>query len=147
MEKNIIKFLRCFFISCLAAALTIALAFEAQLLEPGIMVGHELANYWMSIIGVAMILINLPAALKLMKFEKVRKEVTASAEAYRKWSILRLSILQTPLLFNVLCYYLFGCEPTYGYMALMALVAHLFVWPSRDKMIYERDLNYTQEEQ
>lgn len=147
MEKNIIKFLRCLFISSLVSSLLIAIAFESMLLEPGMLVGDEVLSYWMSLVGVAMVLINLPVALKLMKFEKIRKEVTASVQAYQKWYVIRIAILQTPLLYNILAYYLLGCEPTFGYMALMAAVAHLFVWPSRDRMIYERELNYTQEEQ
>ena len=147
MEKNLIKYLRCVFVGSLASVLLIAIAFETLLIEPGELAGDEVVNYWMSLLGVALILINLPAALKLMKFEKVRKEVTASVQAYQKWSILRLSILNAPLIYNVLAYYLLGCEPTFGYMALMATVAHLFVWPSHERMIYERELNYTQEEQ
>lgn len=147
MKKNIITFLRTVFISNLAATLVIAICFETLLIEPGAWVGNDLLNYWMGIIGVAMILLFIPLALKLMKFRKVKKAVTASEQAYQQWSVIRLGLLSAPLVFNVLAYYIFGCEPSFGYMALMVVVAHLFVWPSRDRMIYERELNDTQVEQ
>lgn len=147
MKYNIITFLRMIFISSLATTLVIAICFEMLLIEPGALVGNDLLNYWMGIVGVAMILILIPLALKLMKFKKVKEAVATSEQAYQQWSVIRLSLLSAPLVYNVLAYYMFGCEPSFGYMALMVVVAHLFVWPSRDRMIYERELNDTQVEQ
>ena len=43
--------------------------------------------------------------------------------------ICRISVLSVPLYLNVICYYLFGTEPTFAYMALMVLVGFAFIWP------------------
>lgn len=86
-----------------------------------------------------MIIILLPLALRLMKFKRVKESVAQSEQNYERWALIRIVLLGIPLLYNVLCYYLTGCEPTYGYMALMAAVCFLFIWPSRDKMEYERE--------
>ena len=44
-------------------------------------------------------------------------------------AICRIAVLFVPLCLNVVCYYLFGTEPTFAYMALMVLVGFAFIWP------------------
>ena len=146
MDKGIIILLRCVFGANLATAAIIAILYETLLIEPGLLVGNDEASYWFGICGIGLLLICIPLALKLMSFKRIKAAVKESAKAYQTWSIMRLALLEGPLLFNTLAYYLLGCEPKFGYMALMIVVAHLFVWPSLDKMNYERELNYDQEE-
>lgn len=144
---NTIKFLR---IALCAEFLTIALIivlFETNVIEPGMLAGDDLANYWMSIVGVAMVIVTIPLALRLMKNKRIKESVAKSEENYLRWSLIRIALLEAPLIYNILCYYLLGCEPTFGYMALMTAVAFIFVWPSKDKMAYEREVEYSQDEQ
>ena len=47
----------------------------------------------------------------------------------RMSAICRIAVLFVPLCLNVVCYYLFGTEPTFAYMALMVLVGYAFIWP------------------
>ena len=48
---------------------------------------------------------------------------------------------------NCFAYYLLGCEPTCGYLALMCVVAFFFIWPSEDKMLYERAIDEPKQEE
>lgn len=145
MDKGIIILLRCVYFTNLTTAIIIALLFEMLFFEPGLLAGNEEASYWFGICGIGLLLVCIPLALKLMNFKHIKVAVKESTKAYQTWSIMRLALLEGPLLFNTLAYYLLGCEPKFGYMALMIIVAHLFVWPSLDKMNYERELSYDQE--
>ncbi len=138
---NIIKLLRIVLFSGLLVAGVLTLLFETDTLESGALMGQEQTAYWLGFAGVAMTIITIPTALKLMTLKRVKAAVTQSEEKYLRWSVIRLLMLTTPLLYNLLVYYLLGCEPTYAYMALMILLVFLFVWPSQDKMIYEREQN------
>ena len=143
---NSIKLLRIVFFSGLLAAGLLVLLFETEMLESGALAGDEQTAYWLSIVGVALTIIAIPTALKLMTWKRVKTDVTQSEQSYVRWSVLRLLMLTTPLMYNLLVYYLLGCEPTYAYMALMLLLVFLFVWPSQDKMNYERELDKQEKE-
>ena len=49
-------------------------------------------------------------------------------------AICRIAVLFMPLCLNVVCYYLFGTEPTFAYMALMVLVGYAFIWPQGSRL-------------
>lgn len=142
-----IKFLRITYCIELLTAVCFAVIFETGLLPEGDWAADEVLNYWLSMAGVALTIILLPLSLRLMKFEKVKQYVAESEMNYVRCSVVRIVMLGVPLLYNTLCYYLTGCVPTYAYMALMAAVCFLFIWPSHDRMTYERELLYSQEEQ
>lgn len=144
---NPIKSLRAIFCAYLMAAGIYVLIFEAGFLEVGLLAGDDVLDYWLGIIGVALTIVLLPTALRLMKFQRVKQEIEKSEMNYLRWSIKRLVMLSLPLHYNILCYYFLGCEPTFVYMALMCAVAHIFVWPTRGRMEYERELTYSQNEQ
>ena len=134
-----IKTLRALYCVVLLTAACIAIIFETGLCSEGNLATNEVLNYWLSLGGVAMTIILLPLALRLMKFGHVKKSIAKSEENYMLWSVIRIVMLGIPLLYNLLCYYATGCEPTFIYMALMAVVCFLFIWPSHDKMVYERE--------
>lgn len=134
-----IKSLRTIYCTGLLIAVCIAVIFETGLFPEGSVATNEVLHYWLSLVGVGMTIILLPLALRLMKFGFVKKSVVASETNYMRWSIIRIAMLCVPLLYNLICYYATGCEPTFIYMALMAAVCFLFIWPSNDKMMYERE--------
>lgn len=121
----------------LLAAALLCLLFETGTLVAGALAGDALLTYWLQFLGIAQLLVLLPLALRLMKFGRVQRRIQSSTQAYQRYSVVRLLLLGLPLLYNVLCYYLLACEPTFGYMALMTAVAFLYVWPSQGKMDYE----------
>ena len=79
-------------------------------------------------------LVAIPLALKWDKIGFIHGRFAPSepalADACRTRSnILRIATLFVPLVFNTVCYYLFGCETSFAYMALMIVVAYAFIWP------------------
>lgn len=142
-----IKLLRYTYCAELLSAAGIAAIFETGMLPEGGLGTDDVLIYCLSLVGVAMVLILLPLSLRLMKFEAIKKAVAQSEANYLRWSMIRIYVLGIPLLYNLVCYYLTGCETTFVYMALMTAVCFLFIWPSRDKMADERELQYPQEEQ
>ncbi|MBP3828965.1 MAG: hypothetical protein ILA06_01495 [Bacteroidaceae bacterium] len=150
---NITKTLRYVFVGQLLSAVLIAVAGETGWLPIGSLSGDDQRTYVLSIVGVALAIIGLPLALKLMHLHYVRTDIWGDdhdndngndvaapwQSGYTKWSIVRMSLLWLSLLFNLIMYYLLGYNTTCGYLALMTVVAYLFVWPSDDRMQAERD--------
>lgn len=137
-----IRLLRGLFCVIVITALALVVIFETSMAEGGQVAENDVAKYWMGIGGVAMVLAGVPLAMRMMRFEAVRRSIAASPTGYLRWSILRLALLYVPLTFNVLAYYMTGCEATYAYLALIVAVAMLFVWPSRGKAEYECQTEY-----
>ena len=142
--KNKINILRVIFCANLITAALIMVVFETGLMEPGLLAGNELADYWVSLCSVVLTLFGILIGLKLMTFKRVKTKIHDDGDTYFRWSLCRLALLGTPLLLDTLAYYLLGCEPTCGYLALMLVVTFFFIWPSKDKMLYERDIIYSE---
>ena len=121
--------LRIEFVAIVVLALAIAGAFECGLLTTGTVDPASSSAYWWAIVDVALTLVMVPLALKLMSLRNVAARVETSDTAFRRWSEVRIAMLATPLLLNIVHYYALGCQPTHAYMALMIAVALLFVWP------------------
>lgn len=122
------------YISSLALAALIVAAYEFGLAPTGILPSDGVAAYWLSIAGVVLTLIAIPLALKWDKIGLIHSKFTASEpegvdKARTRSNILRIATLFVPLAFNIICYYLFGCESSFAYMALMIVVAYAFIWP------------------
>ena len=49
-----------------------------------------------------------------------------------------MGLLWLSLLYNLLMYYLLDYNTTCGYLALMTVVAYVFIWPSDERMQAER---------
>jgi hypothetical protein len=68
--------------------------------------------------------------------------VEGKAIALRKWGVLRLSMLEVPLLANTLFYYIY-MNTTFGYMAIILLICLAFVYPSMNRCL--ADVENTEE--
>lgn len=87
------------------------------------------------IVSIALI----PLALYLFKFKKVHAELMAKkAEALQRWGIIRLQLLLLPLYVNIIVYYI-TMVPGYAYMAVILLIALVFVFPSKGRC--EREIS------
>lgn len=113
------------------------IAFESGLLMEGALSGdrhtdtHLLTQMWM----VVAALVGIPMALKMFSIKLVRDRLTAdesrSARALLAWGTLRLLLLGLPMVADALCYYLFGADVRFFYLALIEALALFFVFPSR----------------
>lgn len=139
--KKITTALRCVYATQLLVAALILLVYEAGWLAPGLLAGDATTSYWMNMVGVVVTLLCILLALKLMNFKRVKAMIHADEQDYFVLSLVRIQLLGLPLLYNTFAYYLLSCEPTCGYLALMCVVAFFFIWPSEDKMLYERAID------
>lgn len=143
---NITTILRFTFISQLLTSAIIAFLGEIGWLPTGLLDDGGKQSYLLSMIGVALTIVGLPIALKLLHFSAVRSQVKNNVRLYFKWSVVRLAILYVPLAYNILMYYFLGFNVTCGYLALMTLVGYLFVWPSRGRMESECEMVYEEDD-
>lgn len=132
-----IKYLRIWYIAILAIIIPLGVLFESGMIDISFVEPSSIVGYWAMMTGAAFTIIGIPLALKWMTLRRVKAAIKDNEVAYRMHYILRLYILSLTLDYNFLFYYISGCEPAFGYMALMVVVAFLFVWPSEDKMRYE----------
>lgn len=146
MNKNSLILLRIVYCTHLLTAVLLVAIFELQLLPTGMLAHDAATTYAMEMAGVVLTIISIPVALKMLNFPKFRALLKQQPERYTSFSLIRLSILGAPLLYDTLAYYFTGLDATLGYLGLMVVVAFLFVWPSRGKMEYECDINYSKDE-
>ena len=100
--------------------------------------------YIYSTVMILLTLALLPLALRLFKFRLVHEELIINGDlALFKWGGVRLGILGLLLIVNTMMYYTFGYEPTFGYLALVTLLAMPFVYPTLNRCYAEiEDTDY-----
>ena len=95
------------------------------------------------IVTTVMILLTLalvPLSLRLFKFRRVAADLVDRKErALRKWGKIRLTTLGLLLFANTLLYYLYGFEPSFGYLALVVLLSMPFVYPTMSRCMAETE--------
>ena len=135
--KSISKRLVVIYMSLAAIALAIILLYETDILEAGVMEEQKQLEF---ILTAMMELISLGAAfmgLRLFKFKTVHNDLVNRQEpAMWKWGVIRLLILEVPMVINTLLYYIF-MNTTFGYLAVMLLLCLPFVFPSVNRCLAE----------
>ena len=131
--KTISKKLTILYMSLAAMALIVILLYETDMLEAGLMQEKKQSEF---ILTALMELISLGAAflgLRLFKFKNVHNDlVSRKAPAMMKWGMIRLLILEVPMLVDTLLYYIY-MNTTFGYLAVMLLLCLPFVFPSMNR--------------
>ena len=135
--KSISKRLVVIYMSLAAIALAIILLYETDILEAGVMEEQKQSEF---ILTALMELVSLGAAflgLRLFKFKAVHQELVSLKEpAMWKWGVIRLLILEVPMVVDTLLYYIF-MNTTFGYLAVMLLLCLPFVFPSVNRCLAE----------
>ena len=135
--KSISKRLVVIYMSLAAIALAIILLYETDILEAGVMEEQKQSEF---ILTALMELVSLGAAflgLRLFKFKAVHQELVSLKEpAMWKWGVIRLLILEVPMIINTLLYYIY-MNTTFGYLAVMLLLCLPFVFPSVNRCLAE----------
>ena len=136
MEKTK-KILMTFYVGIIALALLLVLLYETDVIESGRLADNNQSEF---IATTAMELLSLGGAffaLRMFKFNKIHQQlVTQKAPALLKFGLLRLVILETPMLCNTLYYYMY-MNTTFGYLAIILLLCLPFVFPSMDRCLAE----------
>lgn len=106
-----------------------AVLYETDMLLAGDFAGngYESTEFIVIIVMELLTLAAIPLALRLFKMagDKICDEVSLM-----RFSLIRLAILLGPLWGNTLLYYLF-MNATFGYMAIITLIAMAFVYPAK----------------
>ena len=135
--KSISKRLVVIYMSLAAIALAIIILYETDILEAGVMEEQKQLEF---ILTAMMELISLGAAfmgLRLFKFKTVHNDLVNRQEpAMWKWGVIRLLILEVPMVIDTLLYYIY-MNTTFGYLAVMLLLCLPFVFPSVNRCLAE----------
>lgn len=109
----------------------VAILYETDVLLAGdlAVAGNESAEFIATIVMELLTLAAIPLALRLFKMagDKICDEVSLM-----RFSLIRLAILLGPLWGNTMLYYLF-MNATFGYMAIITLIAMAFVYPAKQQ--------------
>jgi hypothetical protein len=135
--KKISKQLTFFYILLAAIALAIVALYEFGVLESGVLADSKQTEF---VALTVMELTSLAAAfigLRLFKFRMIHNElVTNSEPAMLKWGLLRLLILEVPMVVNTYLYYIY-MNTTFGYLAIILLLCLPFVMPTESRCLAE----------
>ena len=135
--KQISKQLTLIYVLLVVVALAMVLLYECGVLESGRLADDKQTEF---VAMTVMELTSLVAAfvgLRLFKFQKIHAELVARKEqALLKWGMLRLLILEVPMVVNTYLYYIY-MNPTFGYLTIILLLCLPFVFPSQDRCFDE----------
>ena len=143
--KKISKQLTFVYILLLAIALAIVALYEFGVLESGVLADSKQTEF---VALTVMELTSLAAAfigLRLFKFRMIHNELVTNEEpAMLKWGLLRLLILEVPMVVNTYLYYIY-MNTTFGYLAIILLLCLPFVMPTESRCLAETSEEETTE--
>lgn len=135
--KKISKQLTFFYILLAAIALAIVALYEFGVLESGVLADSKQTEF---VALTVMELTSLAAAfigLRLFRFRMIHNELVTNEEpAMLKWGLLRLLILEVPMVVNTYLYYIY-MNTTFGYLAIILLLCLPFVMPTESRCLAE----------
>ena len=127
------------FVTILTLSLLCVVIYETNVLEAGSMADKKQDEFFALTVLELASLAGVVLALRLFKFKCIHNElVTQKAPALLKWGLMRLALLELPMLSNTFFYYMF-MNPAFGYMAIIQLLCLPFVYPSLNRCIAETE--------
>lgn len=121
----------------LVAMVGIIALYESGVLESGVLTDSKQTEF---LAMTGMELASLAGAflgLRLFRFQKIHDAlVTKKEPALLKWGMLRLLILEVPMVLNTYLYYMY-MNTTFGYLAIILLLCLPFVFPTQSRCIAE----------
>ena len=143
--KKISKQLTFVYILLAAIALAIVALYEFGVLESGVLADSKQTEF---VALTVMELTSLASAfigLRLFKFRMIHNELVTNEEpAMLKWGLLRLLILEVPMVVNTYLYYIY-MNTTFGYLAIILLLCLPFVMPTESRCLAETSEEETTE--
>lgn len=139
--KIALKAVKTAFYSSIAGPVAVAVLFESGILEEGFLAGGDFftVEYFAHIAMILLTLCAIPVALRLFKYEKVAVAVKGNIDGWKKYALLRNEILGITMGVNTLLYYAF-INSAFGYLAIITLLAMMFVYPSESRLRNETEL-------
>ena len=125
--------LMAFFVFAIVFALAAVVAYETGFMESGLFSERKTSEFIFVSLMELLTLGGVFLALRLFKFNKVHDDLVAKKEhALFKWGLLRLALIQIPMVGNTYLYYMF-MNTTFGYLAIIQLLSLPFVYPSMSR--------------
>ena len=146
MDRTI-KILKTFFWAPIIIAVLFVVLYETDVLLPGGLQMADQGQYMLLAIVELATLAAIPLTLYMFRVKSIKNQLTTlGAEALQRYGILRLMILGACVMTNTLFYYM-TMTPSYGYMAIILVLAMTFIYPSRKRCEAEISTNPTQREE
>ncbi len=132
--KDRTTILKALYLTPTILAIAFAIMCETGLLECGW--GIEANNNTQEVITLGIMemitLCVIPVALRLMKFESVARKAKASWRGYVRIASARILMMALPMVADTLLYYYYMI-PAFGYLAIILVLAMVFVYPSKSR--------------
>ncbi len=112
---------------------------ELDIIPNGILANDKQVEFVIMSMMEILTIIAIPVALKLFKFKAIaNKLVSDTLLHFERWGIVRLCLLNVPMVINLVCYYLF-VGAGFGYLAIILFLSLFFVYPSLSRCYNETD--------
>lgn len=139
--KKVSKQLTLVYILLAAIALAIVVLYELDVLESGSLADSKHTEFVALTVMELSTLAMAFLGLRLFKFPMIHIQlVTEKEAAMLKWDLLRLFVLEVPMIVNTYLYYMY-MNPTFGYLAIILLLCLPFVFPSEGRCLDETNEN------
>lgn len=117
---------------------------EFGLLPVGCLVDDQRAVYYFETAGILLVAFCVPLSLKLFSLVLKKKidnlGIELALKQYVKWSVIRLIILEIPVIVSILCYYL-ASSSTGNLCMLIGMTASFFCLPGEKRLRNELHIN------
>ena len=135
--KKVSKQLMFIYVLLIVAALAIVVLYECDVMESGVLADSKQTEF-VAMTGMELTsLLSAFLGLRLFKFPKIHASlVTRKEQAMLTWGILRLLVLEVPMVVNTYLYYMY-MNATFGYLAIILLLTLPFVVPTESRCIAE----------
>lgn len=127
-----------FWIPIVLSAIIIILG-ELDIIPNGILANDKQVEFVIMSMMEILTIIAIPVALKLFKFKAIANKLASDTLLhFERWGIVRLCLLNVPMVINLVCYYLF-VSAGFGYLAIILFLSLFFVYPSLSRCYNETD--------
>ena len=132
MEK-VSSFLKGQYVTLIAIALLMVVVYETGIITPGACEADKTSEFTVLTVMELFTVALIPLALYLFRIPFVSRALTGSPqESMRRWGLVRILMIGLTMLANTLLYYLY-MNASFGYLAIICLIAMAFVYPSTQR--------------
>lgn len=112
---------------------------ELDIIPNGILANDKQVEFVIMSMMEILTIIAIPVALKLFKFKAIANKLASDTLLhFELWGIVRLCLLNVPMVINLVCYYLF-VGAGFGYLSIILFLSLFFVYPSLSRCYNETD--------
>ena len=112
---------------------------ELDIIPNGILANDKQVEFVIMSMMEILTIIAIPVALKLSKFKAIANKLASDTLLhFERWGIVRLCLLNVPMVINLVCYYLF-VGAGFGYLSIILFLSLFFVYPSLSRCYNETD--------